>query len=229
LPHPANRRIIGVSSRQLGNPAEEHSHQGGGSMANQERGEIYGEGARQLQDRFETRALADRIPSVSMRAEFNQRDKDFIESLPYFFVATVGDDGLPQCSYKGGWPGFVQVSGPTELIFPSFDGNGMYLSLGNMIDTGKIGLLFIDFEKARRIRVNGRASLIEAGGETRSAQMFVRVRASQILNNCPRHVHKMKMEELSRFTPTGPDQDIGKMAVREEYQDVIPERMKMKS
>jgi len=96
----------------------------------------YGKGARELQDRFGTRSLADRLTETSMRREFTKADREFIERLPFFFMATVGSDGTPQCSFKGGRPGFMRVTSPSELVFPSFDGNGMYLSLGNLGDTG---------------------------------------------------------------------------------------------
>ena len=67
--------------------------------------------------------------------------------------------GHPQCSYKGGAPGFVQILAPMELCFPSYDGNGMYLSTGNIMDNPSIQLLFIDFEQPNRVRVSGQATI----------------------------------------------------------------------
>ena len=62
-----------------------------------------------------------------------------------FFLATADEHGMPQCSYKGGDPGFVRVVDEHTLAFPSYDGNGMYLSLGNLLVNPQVGILFIDF------------------------------------------------------------------------------------
>ncbi len=72
-----------------------------------------------------------------------------------FFLATADSEGWPQCSYKGGEPGFVRVLDETTLAFPSYDGNGMYLSAGNVIVNPAVGLLFVDFEVGTRLRLNG--------------------------------------------------------------------------
>jgi uncharacterized protein len=189
---------------------------------------IYNEGARRLQDRFETRALADRVEQHAVRPQFTEADRALIEAAPFFFLATVDQQGLPQCSYKGGKPGFVRVIGPAEIAFPSFDGNGMYLSLGNVLDTGKVGMLFIDFGQAKRLRVNGLASVEETDpsrADLSAAQVVVRVRATQIITNCARHVHRMTLEALSRYTP-GAGQEVGRMEWRDVYDDVLPERMR---
>ena len=190
----------------------------------------YGKGARTLQERFETRRLADRVAESAARAEFTDSDRQFIESQPFFFMATTGVDGMPQCSFKGGRPGFVRVTGPSELAFPSFDGNGMYLSLGNVADTGKVGLLFINFEQPRRLRINGVAEILHQHpliDRVKSAQSLVRISATQIINNCQRHIPKMKLEAYSRFTPETDTDDIGHDWQQwPEWYDVLPERLK---
>ena len=122
---------------------------------------MYHEGSRQLQDRFATRPLADRLAEVLARNAFTDDDRAFIESRPLFFMATADAQGRPDCSYKGGRPGFVRVVDPHTLAFPSYDGNGMFKSLGNVLLNPQVGLLFIDFESPRRLRVNGRASVHE--------------------------------------------------------------------
>ena len=70
---------------------------------------MYHEGNRQLQDRFDSRRISDRLEEKLMRREFSADDKQFIESLPYFFLATADAEGRPDCSFKGGAPGFVQI------------------------------------------------------------------------------------------------------------------------
>ena len=165
---------------------------------------VYHEGMRRLQDRFDTRRLADRLDEKLGRTEFTAEDREFIESRRLFFLATADAEGQPDCSYKGGEPGFVRVTAPDELAFPSYDGNGMFRSLGNVLANPAVALLFIDFEKPNRLRVNGRATLAEGDPllETfAGAQLVVRVRATRIFPNCPRYIHRMTLAEASPYVP----------------------------
>ena len=120
---------------------------------------MYHEGSRRLQDRFLSRPLADRLVEVLARNAFTEEDGKFIGSRPLFFLSTADAEGRPECSYKGGLPGFVRVVDPQTLVFPSYDGNGMFKSLGNILVNPHVGLLFIDFETPRRLRVNGKATV----------------------------------------------------------------------
>jgi hypothetical protein len=165
---------------------------------------VYHEGMRRLQDRFDTRRLADRLDEKLGRTAFTAEDREFIESRRLFFLATADAQGRPDCSYKGGEPGFVRVSGENELAFPSYDGNGMFRSLGNVLANPAVALLFIDFERPNRLRVNGRASVAEDDPllETfTGAQLVVRVRALRIFPNCPRYIHRMTLAEASPYVP----------------------------
>ena len=141
---------------------------------------VYHEGARELQDRFDTRRVADRLAERFWRTAFTAEDKAFIESRAMFFLATADEHGRPECSYKGGLPGFVRVTAADELSFPSYDGNGMFRSLGNIGVNANVGLLFLDFEQPRRLRVNGTARLEDASAEFEGAQLIVRVKAEAI-------------------------------------------------
>jgi predicted pyridoxine 5'-phosphate oxidase superfamily flavin-nucleotide-binding protein len=165
---------------------------------------VYHSGSRELQDRFDTRRLADRIEERIVRATIDDDDRAFIEARDMFFLATADADGKPQCSYKGGEPGFVRVLDERTIAFPSYDGNGMYLSLGNLLVNPQVGILFIDFQRPKRLRVNGVASLHEDDPLLTGypeAQLIVRVRANEILPNCSRYVHRMELVERSRFVP----------------------------
>jgi uncharacterized protein len=165
---------------------------------------FYNEGSRTLQDRFDTRRLADRLEQVTMRRAFTDEDRTFIARAPMFFLATADADGRPDCSYKGGMPGFVQVLDPQTLVFPSYDGNGQFRSLGNLLLNPHVGLLFIDFEATKRIRVNGVASIDLADplrDQYPGADLVVRIRADTIFPNCPRYIHKLQMLELSAYAP----------------------------
>ena len=165
---------------------------------------FYHEHSRALQDRFDSRRIADRLAEKLLRAEFSDEDRSFIERQRLFFLASADAQGRPDCSYKGGAPGFVRVVAPDTLAFPSYDGNGMFRSLGNILANPAVGLLFIDFEAQQRLRVNGRASLHvddPLKGEYPGAQALVRVRAEQIFPNCPRYIHRMQLAEASPYVP----------------------------
>lgn len=164
----------------------------------------YHDGMRSLQDRFDTRRLADRLDERLGRSAFTAQDQAFIESRPLFFLASADADGRPDCSYKGGLPGFVRVTGPDTLEFPSYDGNGQFRSLGNVVANASVGLLFIDFESPKRLRVNGEATLLDdaaALARHHGAQLVVQVRARRIFPNCPRYIHQPKAAALSADVP----------------------------
>jgi predicted pyridoxine 5'-phosphate oxidase superfamily flavin-nucleotide-binding protein len=166
---------------------------------------LYHEGNRHLQDEFDSRRIADRLEEKLTRTAFTADDKAFIESVIYFFLSTADSEGQPDCSYKGGEPGFVRVTGDSELAFPDYDGNGMFKSLGNLLLNPNVGLLFIDMhEKPRRLRVNGTARIDRDDplmDEVPGAQMIVRVTARAIFPNCPRYIPKLSLAELSVYTP----------------------------
>src|SRR4051795_1584166 len=154
----------------------------------------YHRGSRRLQDRFDTRRLADRLDERFVQGPVIEADdKAFIERMDMFFLATADEHGRPQCSYKGGDPGFVRVLDERTVAFPNYDGNGMYLSMGNVLVNPQVGMLFIDFasERPRRLRLNGVASIDRADPllpSWRGAQFVVRVTAGQVFPNCPRYI-----------------------------------------
>jgi len=164
----------------------------------------YSSESRRLQERYDTRRLADRLAEVKVHERFTQADREFIEEQDMFFLATVDDSGHPTCSYKGGDPGFVTVVDETTLAFPNYDGNGMYLSMGNVSQSGYVGLLFIDFEARRRLRVDGMAELVPEHpllDRYPEAQFMVQVRTRAIYPNCSRYIHRYELVERSAFVP----------------------------
>jgi uncharacterized protein len=176
------------------------SNAGGGAMSI-----MYHDGNRQLQDRFASRRIADKLEEKLTRTAFTADDKAFIESAAYFFIATADAEGRPDCSFKGGMPGFVRVIDPSELAFPDFDGNGMFKSLGNLLVNPNVGLLFIALhDKPKRLRVNGSAQINYDDpllNQTVGAQLIVRVAVRAIFPNCPRYVPTMQMMGPSIYTP----------------------------
>jgi len=168
----------------------------------------YHEGMRQLQDRYEGRAVADRLEANRMRRKFNAVDREFIESSPFFFLATATAESV-DCSFKGGEPGFIRVTGDNTVAWPDYDGNRMYRSLGNITLNPRVGLLFIRFDgklfnNAGRLRINGRAEIDESEAAIAGlpgAKRLIRVVADHIFTNCPRYIPRMALEEPSVYAP----------------------------
>ena len=190
--------------------------------------DFYGSKQREYQDRFDTRRLADRVEQIIVHADINAEDRQFIEGRDLFFLSTIDHKGRPSCSYKGGDPGFVRVVDGKTIAFPSYDGNGMFYSLGNMAANAEVGLLFIDFEKPHRLRLHGTASVQENDPLLASfsgAQVVVRVRVAEIFVNCPRYVHQFKKVKHSPFVPkpaeAAPVPDWKRIDL---LHDVLPER-----
>lgn len=167
---------------------------------------MYHAGMRRLQDVRETRRLADRLQQVTVRTAFTDEDRAFIARCPMLFVATADAQGRPDCSYKGGLPGFVRVLDERTLAIPDYDGNGMYRTWGNVLVNAQVGLLFLDFEHPKRIRVNGAAAVSDDDpllAQCPGAVFMIRVTASRIFPNCPRYIHRMKLVEYSVYAPRG--------------------------
>ena len=166
--------------------------------------ELFGESQRLLQRQFDTERLADRIEERLFREHVTADDQTFIERMDMFFLASADAAGHPNCSYKGGDPGFVRVLDPHTIVFPNYDGNGMYISMGNAMENAHVGLLFIDFENQKRLRLNGIASIESAASVEPpypEAQFIVKVSVRQVFPNCPRYIHKMQLVERSKFVP----------------------------
>lgn len=165
---------------------------------------MYHEGNRALQEAFGSRALADRLEEKLRRDRFNEADAEFIGSLTFFFLATADAEGRPDCSFKGGPAGFAQVIAPDLLIFPDYDGNGMFKSLGNLRVNPQVGLLFIAMgETPKRLRVNGAAEVVDDDPRMAAipgAQLLVRVTPVDIFPNCPRYVPNAQLVAPSIYT-----------------------------
>jgi predicted pyridoxine 5'-phosphate oxidase superfamily flavin-nucleotide-binding protein len=165
---------------------------------------LYGPVHRSLQERFDTRLLADNVEARLVLTEIPPEHKAFIESRDMFFLSTIDHEGRPTVSYKGGDPGFVRVLDGTTVAFPSYDGNGMFYSMGNLVGNAKIGMLFINFEKPHRVRLQGLASVDAHDpllADYAEAQMVVRVKVTEIFRNCPRYIHRHRKLAASEFVP----------------------------
>ena len=182
----------------------------------------------ELQHHFDTRKLSERFEQTIIQPTINPEDQAYIADKNMFFLATVDDQGQANCSYKGGPKGFVKVIDEKTLAFPLYDGNGMFMSAGNVLANPNIGMLFIDFEQQTRVRVNGIASIDlndPLMAEYPEAQMIVRVAVRETFPNCQRYIHKMQLVEESKFVPKSscktPDAPWKSLAL---VADVLPAR-----
>ncbi|HVN90751.1 MAG TPA: pyridoxamine 5'-phosphate oxidase family protein [Candidatus Binataceae bacterium] len=190
---------------------------------------IYGGSHRALQAAFDTTALADRIEESIIRPQLSGDQKAFIESRDMFFLTTIDERGYPTCSYKGGARGFVRVLDPKTIVFPSYNGNGMFLSMGNIAASAKIGMLFIDFETPHRLRVHGDATIDRNDpmlSEFVGAELLVRVSVIETFINCPRYVHRYQRVETSKYAPQvgSPAPPPPQWKRIDSLQDALPER-----
>lgn len=185
--------------------------------------------AKELQKRFDTEALAAAELQVIVHDALSQQDQDFISQMEMFWLATVDPQASPTVSYKGGAPGFVRIADDKTLLFPCFDGNGMYFSMGNIAHTSHVGMLFMDFVTPRRLRVQGDAVLTDdpvTVGLWPGAQFAVKVTITALITNCPRYIPRMQRIEGSRYVPdtqTG-EQPIPGWKRIDAIQAVLPKR-----
>lgn len=189
---------------------------------------LYGEQHRALQDQFETRKLADRVEEAVLKTQVGAEDQTFIESRDMFFLSTVDHQGRPTVSYKGGDPGFVRVVDEKTIVFPSYDGNGMFFSMGNIAGNPHIGMLFVDFETPNRLRLQGTASVAADDpliAEYKEAELIVRVHVSEIWTNCPRYVHRYQKVDASRYIPRAAGETpLAEWKRIDMLQDVLPSK-----
>jgi predicted pyridoxine 5'-phosphate oxidase superfamily flavin-nucleotide-binding protein len=188
---------------------------------------LYTMGARKLQDRFDSRRIADRLEEKVLVAKFSDTHRELIETAPMFFFATADAEGRPDVSYKGGLPGFVRVTGPSELAFPDYNGNGMFKSLGSLAENSHVGLLFIRWgDKPKRLRVQGRATIDENDPllpQFERSQLIVRVQAERIFDNCPRYIHHLEIMSYSPYAPgQGSESPIPQWKRNPLFRDALP-------
>jgi predicted pyridoxine 5'-phosphate oxidase superfamily flavin-nucleotide-binding protein len=164
---------------------------------------LYGDSHRALHEQFDSQRMAALLETMDTD-EVQPQHQAFIESRDMFWLATVDSEGRPQCQYKGGAPGFIRVLDPKTVVFPSYDGNGRYHSMGNISATGQVGLLFLDFESPNRLRLQGEATVSADDpllAEYKDAELIVRINVTHVIINCPRYIHRMKRVEQSHTVP----------------------------
>lgn len=166
--------------------------------------DFYHAGHRQLQTEFQSQALADRLEEIIVQPALDADAQSFIQAQDHFFLTTVDTSGFPTVSYKGGNPGFVRVVNETTLLFPCFDGNGMWLSMGNIVEHDKVGMLFINMVTPHRIRVQGTATLTRDPrilDYWQDVGLAVQVNITHTWINCPRYIHPVDKRSQSPHVP----------------------------
>jgi predicted pyridoxine 5'-phosphate oxidase superfamily flavin-nucleotide-binding protein len=187
---------------------------------------FYHGGSRRLQRAMGTERLADHIARKYVQDHLSEEHVAWIREADVAYVATIDPEGRPDCSYKGGLPGFIQVPDFGTLEIPSYDGNGMYRTLGNAATTHRIGLLFLFPEQPAKLRVNGDCEigtdpsllLRHHGAE---AVMCVHIR--EVFENCPRYLHDPATGTHSPYCPRpGHAPPVPGWKQKPEYNGILP-------
>ena len=189
-------------------------------------GDFYGDDHRELQSRFGTRELADRLEEMIIKDFLDDRDQAFVSSRDMVYLSTIDNQGFPTVSYKGGDPGFVRVLDERTIALPSYDGNGMFLSAGNLVGNPNVGMLFIDFEHPHRLRLQGSASVSADDpllADYKEAELIIRIAIRRTWVNCPRYIHRYQKLGAAEHVPrAGGETPLAEWKRLDLFQDVLP-------
>lgn len=166
--------------------------------------DFYGQGPRRVQELLGTRRLADHIAERYVADRLDDAAAGIVEAADCFYLATANAAGAPDCSYKGGLPGFLKILAPDRLMFPSYDGNGMFRSLGNILENPRVGILIIDYGKPIKLRINGEAQVSQNPEQLQvfpEADAVVHIRTTEVFENCPRYLHEIGQRRHSDYVP----------------------------
>ncbi len=188
--------------------------------------DFYGEQQRALQDEFQSRPLADRLEKLIVKTTMDADVQSFVSGRDLVTLSTVDEQGFPTVSHKGGDVGFVKIVDDKTLLVPCYDGNGMWLSAGNVQGQSQVGLLFIDLENPHRVRMQGYAqlrrdkSVLDLWPEVALA---IEVKIEKLWINCPRYIHRYQRIETSAHVPrTGHVTEPADWKSHEAIGDVVP-------
>ena len=188
--------------------------------------DIFHKGNRELQEQFNSRKLADRVNELIVHDEITDEECEFIQARDMFFISTVDEQARPTVSYKGGATGFVRVIDKKTIAFPDYDGNGMFMTAGNIDLNHEVGLLFIDFENPQRLRVHGTANIVLDDpllADYHGAKFIIRITVRNLFLNCPRYIHQYKKIEQSEYVPKeGCEAPVPGWKKLDAVQDVLP-------
>lgn len=99
-------------------------------------------------------------PIIRQAATLSEELQQWIRKADTFFISSFHPHGGADASHRGGFPGFVQVIDEQTVLWPEYNGNGMFNTLGNITENPEAGLLFLDFEQGETLQLSGTAQII---------------------------------------------------------------------
>ncbi|WP_234781487.1 pyridoxamine 5'-phosphate oxidase family protein [Sphingobium yanoikuyae] len=120
-------------------------------------------------------------------AAIDEAGRAMIGSADSFYVASFADTPKGRrvdVSHRGGRPGFVRIDEDGTLTVPDFAGNQFFNTLGNIRETGKAGLVFIDWSTGDLLQISGDAEVVLDSPEIAAftgAERLWRVRPRRIV------------------------------------------------
>lgn len=169
--------------------------------------ELFHSGEIAIQEKYNEKPWPDSVIrglNNMFREEFDEWMTKFVETQSFFFIGTADDQGECDCNFRGteldeagNKIQSVKVTASDTLVFPDYPGNNIYSTLGNLAVNPNIGMIFINFEKEIRLRVNGQTEIIETHAEWQKlwpkALRFVRVTVKHVYFNCPQRIKQSTM------------------------------------
>jgi len=165
--------------------------------------DLYHGGSRALQDRFDTRRLADRIEERLVDERIGPEDKVFIEARDMFFLATADGEGQPSCSYKGGDPVSCAWSIQSRSPFRTTTATACSCRRGTWRRTGASACCSstLPAEAAAHLGRGERAFRRSVAARVSASPVHRARRGEPGLPNCPRYIHRYALVERSSFVP----------------------------
>ena len=122
---------------------------------------VFPASARAMQEKFGSRSAYARVEARGFPREITPELAGFLAQLNGFYIATATPDGKPYIQHRGGPRGFLRPLGPATLGFADFSGNRQYITLGRLSENGACCLFLMDYVHQRRIKIWGRARIVE--------------------------------------------------------------------
>lgn len=153
---------------------------------------------RTLQETYRTKTRAQNFYKNQMLDHLNPDMIQFVRAMEMIFIATADREGNCDNSIRVGHPGFVQVLDSHTIAYPEYRGNGVYASLGNIVENPHIGLLMIDFYNSTvGLHINGKASIEEeiTACHDPLAERWVQVSIDEAYIQCSKHIPLLERKD----------------------------------
>ncbi|HAS42685.1 MAG TPA: pyridoxamine 5'-phosphate oxidase [Microscillaceae bacterium] len=173
------------------------------------------ESVKQVQDAQGSRQRMERMEEIEY-TELYHREKDFIESLDMFYMATTNEEGWPYVQFRGGPRGFLKVLSGKQLGYADFRGNMQYLSVGNLSANNKVALILMDYLRKMRLKIWAETEIVAAEDHPELAEQLIlpdykaKVERLILFNvkaydwNCPQHItQRFSIEEMTNLLLNG--------------------------